>query len=135
MPIKIGKYYITQIGIGVAVLLLAALFIFPKMYLDKVTHELKSRAISITEAVVQDNWKEAEAKAASMVEYFDAKKDALKSFTHHKVISELETSVHASRVLAEVEEEKSQLLIELQNIISISQYLHNLETFDISNLF
>lgn len=133
MPVQVGKYRITIVAVIIAILILASIFIFPKMYLHKAMHELRDKAESVVVFVLADNWDEAKRGSQEMCDYFNTKKNGLKTFTHHKSISELEACVTGSYYLAQVEE-SGQLLLELEVIISTANYLHNIEIFQISNL-
>lgn len=113
---------------------LLSLFIFNRIYVNKLSKDLVSLTEQAEVHVHRGDWAEANKYLKAIERRVLETKDVLKLFYDHEDIDRLETEVTTALQLAIVKE-PAEMFLSLENIKSIASYLAGIETFNLSNLF
>lgn len=119
---------------AVAALFLICIFIFPAMYLKNMTEDIDVLAADAIRAVQNEDYASARQDVIRIQERFLLAHQPLKLFLNHEDIDELEVLISIAVSVSEIED-GAELLNSLERIRSCADYLENIETFSLYNLF
>lgn len=115
-----------NIAIILCILILAALFIFPRMRLDELCDVLEAFAEDTVNAVLAEDWKKAGSNLNEMMRAFEADRTFLHLLLSHDRVESLESAIHGCVRLIQVEDQP-QTLMELEYIVTHVRYLRSIE--------
>ncbi len=118
----------------VTALLLICLFIFPRQYLVSFSKDITLYAESIRDGVINNDDKKISKNAAEMLIRFDACSDSLKLFLNHEDVDKLKTLIYSCYYRARIDE-KAAIIGDVESIVTLSEYLFDVETLSVYNLF
>ena len=106
---------INFITIIVLIILLASLFIFPKIYLVHSMNKINDLVERTTQSVYDKDWAEAETSMSEMIKVIERCGEPLKLFLNHEDIDALQAMINGCYRLATVQDD-GQILYELQGV-------------------
>lgn len=118
------------------VLALVFLFIFPRNYLNDLLDDINTYANNTKIGIEEDNGDKIIENTQKMVDRFQKSSNILKLFLNHEDVDELELYIDSCYYTAKIERKEYHIIIDnLENILQKCEYLFDVETFTVYNLF
>lgn len=118
------------------VLALVFLFIFPRNYLNDLLDDINIYANNTKIGIEEDNGDKIIENTQKMVDRFQKSSNILKLFLNHEDVDELELYIDSCYYTAKIERKEYHIIIDnLENILQKCEYLFDVETFTVYNLF
>lgn len=121
------------IAIVVIVAVIVCLFVFPSRYIVELSGDIRTSAQDAREAILSGDGEAVIKHTSAMRDRFADEGKTLQLFIEQKYVDELDTLIHSCYYLALIEDYEN-LIDNLESILSIIQYLLDIETFSIYHL-
>lgn len=118
----------------ITVLILAALFVFPARYLEKMADRITREAELARLTIMEEKQNYAREHILNMHSEFEKRKDIIKLFFHHEDVDEMERAMKTALDLSALEESDN-LICELNSILQIAEHMRSVENAKLSDIF
>ncbi|MDO5111587.1 MAG: DUF4363 family protein [Clostridia bacterium] len=123
----------SRIATIVAILFLLLLFVLPSLQVHALADAILPYAQSATDRVVLGDWAGARRETSIMYQLYLPYDTSLRLYLDHEDVDTLRMRLLSCLHLAEVEDE--QIIVDLEEAKNKLDYLKNIETFSLVNLF
>ena len=117
-----------------AVAALAALFVFPARYLDKMAGVISEEGEQARIAIMDGRQASAQVHILNMLREFEKRKESIMLFFHHEDVDEMERALNCARDLVALDESDN-LICELNSIMQIAEHMRSVENAKLSDIF
>lgn len=117
-------------------LMLIFLFVFPRKYLNNFLDDINSYALNTRDGVMEDNKEKTKLNTEKMVLLFEDSSNLLKLFLNHEDVDELEVFINSCYYTCRTDKTDFHVMIDnVENILKKCEYLFDVETLSLYNLF
>lgn len=121
---------------AVLLLFLTFLFIFPRQYLSNFLNDITYHALNTRNAITQNDRKKAADNAEDMLVCFDKASKPLKLFLNHEDVDDLGLCINSCYYTVKTpDSELVDIAHNIENILKKCEYLFDVETLSLYNLF
>ncbi len=120
----------------VLVLILIFLFIFPRQYLNSFLNDITYCTLNTRDGIMANDEKKVTENAEKMIFRFEEASKLLKLFLNHEDVDDLGLYINSCYYSSKADEIDLHVMIDnIENILKKCEYLFDVETLSLYNLF